>query len=574
MQRYNGIIQDTYGNIIPNAPVTVVDINGNPAVVYTSNNQAGIEAQPFYTDNFGKYEFYATDGRYIATANYGGKTYTDTDILLFDPAASTGSAGVGYTPAGTGAVATTVQDQLRTLGEVITSIASLRTIPLSTNKRVFVTGYYSSGDGGGGEYWYDSTDTTTVDNGGTVIVGTDGGRWKLSIVGIVSIRQFGSKGNWNGTTGQDDTTYIQSAVNWALSSGNTRIYAPDPNINCAYKITSTITMSNGTFGVRLDGSNKSTTQFWSYVTGTTPVFLYSGTPTSYIGAGLFSLSVIAKNPGGVGARNSGSGIKLQGATGVFCDNVYFQDLTYGVWLHNVTNTWTEQTKLNVWTQYCDSALRMSTADGGWPSFHGTNGYMYSDIQVGQIGLDITAGALWYNFNFDYDWVSHGAGTPLVGLIAGIVQFGVVRLSGESQGGSTPQFNLSGSGSWTPQTYVNTNGTLSSTNCYVGFRKGLILDGGFGFVSSIRATVVADGTMNIPSNLSGALCTLRNSSTGGTAVFLLDAATGVVVISDPQAFIATADPGSGTSKFWVQKTGVVTNRFAASKIIDIATIGAN
>jgi hypothetical protein len=69
-------------------------------------------------------------------------------------------------------------------------------------------GYWSKGDGGAGQYWYDSTDTSSSDNGGSVIVASDGGRWKLINGGSVSIRQFGAK--CDGTT--DDTAKIQAAL--------------------------------------------------------------------------------------------------------------------------------------------------------------------------------------------------------------------------------------------------------------------------------------------------------------------------------------------------------------------------
>lgn len=81
------------------------------------------------------------------------------------------------------------------LGRVVNSISALRTISKTKYAQVFATGYYASGDGGGGPYYYDPTDTATADNGGTVIVAADGGRWKLVDERNASLKTFGAKGD-------------------------------------------------------------------------------------------------------------------------------------------------------------------------------------------------------------------------------------------------------------------------------------------------------------------------------------------------------------------------------------------
>lgn len=97
-------------------------------------------------------------------------------------------------------------------GQVVSSIASLRDLlKTSPSKSAFVTGYYSQGDGGGGAYYLDATDTTSTDNGGTIIVATDGGRWKLQNSDYVSVRQFGAK--LDGVT--DDTSAFNNTLAFA-----------------------------------------------------------------------------------------------------------------------------------------------------------------------------------------------------------------------------------------------------------------------------------------------------------------------------------------------------------------------
>ena len=97
--------------------------------------------------------------------------------------------------------------------QVVNSITSLRALlKTSASAYAFVTGYYAAGDGGGGSYYLAVGDTTSVDNGGSIIVATDGGRWKLVHHGVFDVRQFGAIHGG----GTDATASIQAAMN-ALS---------------------------------------------------------------------------------------------------------------------------------------------------------------------------------------------------------------------------------------------------------------------------------------------------------------------------------------------------------------------
>ena len=148
---------------------------------------------------------------------------------------------------------------------VVSSITNLKAVDKTLYAQIFVQGYYSAGDGGGGQYWYDSSDIASADNGGTIIVATDGGRWKLINQGMVSVKQFGAKGD--GVT--NDYVAIQAAIN----SGIRRISFPSARYSCL----STLNITNlGQTGV--------------------PLRLF-GDATNYNDGVLTAGSVILSNPG-------------------------------------------------------------------------------------------------------------------------------------------------------------------------------------------------------------------------------------------------------------------------------------
>jgi hypothetical protein len=61
---------------------------------------------------------------------------------------------------------------------IVDSLAALKALDKTRFSRAQITGSDAAIDGGGNNYYLDLADTTSTDNGGSVIVATDGGRWK------------------------------------------------------------------------------------------------------------------------------------------------------------------------------------------------------------------------------------------------------------------------------------------------------------------------------------------------------------------------------------------------------------
>jgi hypothetical protein len=93
------------------------------------------------------------------------------------------------------------------------TIADLRaTEPVLANQRISTSGHTTIGLGGSEFYWHQA-DTTSADNNGTIIVTPGGKRWKrLSDGRPINISMFGAVGDWDGSTGTDNTVAINAAL--------------------------------------------------------------------------------------------------------------------------------------------------------------------------------------------------------------------------------------------------------------------------------------------------------------------------------------------------------------------------
>ena len=119
MQKYTNFIASTTASnstlvVLSNASCVVYIAGTLGAATLYSDNGITPLANPFLSSATGRIDFYAANGRYdVVVSKTGFLSVTISDIELDDLLAPSGSNSVGYLPAGTGAVATTVQTKLR-----------------------------------------------------------------------------------------------------------------------------------------------------------------------------------------------------------------------------------------------------------------------------------------------------------------------------------------------------------------------------------------------------------------------------------------------------------------------------
>lgn len=174
----------------------------------------------------GKVYFYAVGTNTLKdTWQNTGQTTLNTNPVVLDARGEASIYGVGpyrqvlrdadnnliwdqVIPDLVGSVTAAVNDIYLKNQVQVTNIAALRALDTTVYKNAATRGYYAESDGGDGSYVIDPLDTTSADNGGSVIVATDGGRWKLLHDGTVTMLQFGAKPD--GTT--DNTARFVAAM--------------------------------------------------------------------------------------------------------------------------------------------------------------------------------------------------------------------------------------------------------------------------------------------------------------------------------------------------------------------------
>lgn len=203
--RVNGALQPLMG-----VDVTVLAASGLPATIYTDDGVT-VQKNPMTTDANGYFGFFAANGTYSLSFSGAQVGNASRSVTLYDPAddlpltQAQAAAPSGASKIGVGTES--VENALDALQ--LADFGALRAYR-GPRKSAYVTGYLGTAAPSGiaGMFVRDDNDTTTVDDGGIVIVATNGKRWKRCYSGEALPEMFGAKG-----FGVDDTVAVQAAMN-------------------------------------------------------------------------------------------------------------------------------------------------------------------------------------------------------------------------------------------------------------------------------------------------------------------------------------------------------------------------
>lgn len=220
MQRFEEPVQNLRGDVLTLCPMQVLVAGTNtPATIFTDAAGQTVIVSPS-TDKTGVFSFYAPNGRYDIYAIVNGQRLGHKlDYLLDDPvddniSQTAAIAAAQSTASGAQTAAAAAQADANALQ--LADYAALRAYT-GPRKSVYVVA-----SGLAGMFVRDDSDTTTADNGGTVIVVSNGKRWKRAYSGQISVTWFGAK--CDGVT--DDTAAIVAANEYLKASGGGTLYFP------------------------------------------------------------------------------------------------------------------------------------------------------------------------------------------------------------------------------------------------------------------------------------------------------------------------------------------------------------
>ena len=218
----------------------------------------------------------------------------------------------------------------------------------------------------------------------------------------MNVKDFGAVGD--GVS--DDTESIRKAVSAAgqqVTAARTTIplhqvvYFPPGE----YVVSSEIKVSNGSFyGCRLQGANAESVRIVPAPTMASDqkIFVFRGGSGRCSNVGIKDMTIGSEKSQASGTR--GIGVYIDGQDFAIFENLRFERLKYGVWIHNnVSGAFSELNQFHqIVLNYCQNGVRLERG-GGDASLHGNDfNNCYFNVGAKQIGFNHVSGYL-YNARF-------------------------------------------------------------------------------------------------------------------------------------------------------------------------------
>ena len=231
---------------------------------------------------------------------------------------------------------------------------------LGPRKSVYVTGYLATTApvGIAGMFVPDPSDTVSADNGATILIASNGMRWKRQYSGGVDIRWWGAR--FDGTT--DDTAAVQACINFAIPK-QLIINLPAGTA----RITAVINVPFANLGLNMVGQGYQLTRFnYAALANGQSLFLCIGYPGAVNGATVRGI--------GFDGNSGTNAFGLVGAGGQLIERCQFGANAFACLMANSsTGSFTEFNVLRDcdFLLGCQSAIWYLQTGTGDASFHGS-----------------------------------------------------------------------------------------------------------------------------------------------------------------------------------------------------------
>ncbi len=479
----------------------------------------------------------------------------------------------------------------------VNTVALLRTAVVTianVNNLVYLKGYYAADDGGEGVFLITNVNPG-ADNGGTIIWSDTPGFYYVRMTNALSysVKWFGAKGD--GTT--DDAAAFTAAL-----AATSEVTVPDG----VFALDTSVEVSAGKKLVLSEGT---TLLRQSAASATTPVVYVIGIRASLEGGQIVSQKA---SPSGVVClghksqtdnRNAWwwrfANCTVQGlnTAGSIAINIPSGQATIGPSVANYfgfiqnINTYGGDIGM-LFSEYANAHnvsgiqfwnCRTSCLELRGAYANNINGmFMHTGAASGLIAVNIsskTIGTQESTLNTVIGWTAETSGGADVGLVIAASASKNTVIGNDNVAGGFSVSNpdnlvmLRGIIRFCSQANIDTvqlNTMQVIKNTSAGTRDS------FDECDNTISALAADSTLTLKSIVKSGMLIIRNATDGGTGIVMVDSTVGVLLINGG-GFIVVTDPGSGASKFWVEAAPTytrITNRYSASKQIDVRVVAAN
>lgn len=287
------------------------------------------------------------------------------------------------------------ENVLRAGLRAVAGVSALRGIRPENDVLVYLSYHTTAGDGGHGVFrgvTGASAGTYTDDNGITIVpTGGDGSSaWIRQFSGAVNVKWFGAKGDYDGSSGTDNTSLFQSAVNAAQNGTTGVVYIPRSDPSKTYKVTDSVSITKP---IRIvgDGINLTTIQGVGLATGK-PIFDFDGTvnPNFEFG-GIGRMTLMGGNTAGV--------IKLNNVSQFSFDDIGYRNTTNGIYLTGNRVFSLKFERVKAITTVTGTDIKFDNVNGGQFSFRSCSFSGDTGVSIAGASTYVN-GILFDNCNFE------------------------------------------------------------------------------------------------------------------------------------------------------------------------------